>query len=54
MAFEFLETLSTPSVKAEQAANGGEQYWGKFSGDPEPLYFHRIELSDPIDGSEGL
>ena len=43
MAFEFLETLSTPSVKAEQAANGGEQYWGKFSGDPEPMRFSAAE-----------
>jgi uncharacterized protein len=43
MAFEFLEILSTPSVKAAQVANGGEQYWGKFSGRPEAMHFSDME-----------
>jgi predicted pyridoxine 5'-phosphate oxidase superfamily flavin-nucleotide-binding protein len=43
MAFEFLETLSTPNVRAAQAANGGEQYWAKFSGQPKAMHFSELE-----------
>jgi len=32
MAYEFLDTLSTPSVKAAQAANGRGDFWATFAG----------------------
>lgn len=33
MAYEFLDTLSTPGVRAAQAANGSLEMWEGFSGD---------------------
>ncbi|MGA0604024.1 pyridoxamine 5'-phosphate oxidase family protein [Caulobacter sp. KR2-114] len=33
MSYGFLDTLSTPSVKAAQAANGVAQMWERFAGD---------------------
>jgi predicted pyridoxine 5'-phosphate oxidase superfamily flavin-nucleotide-binding protein len=44
MGFEFLETLSTPSVRAAQAANGGSGYWSKFSGNPELTHLTEAEI----------
>lgn len=32
MAYGFLDTLSTPSIKAAQAANGAGEFWADFSG----------------------
>jgi predicted pyridoxine 5'-phosphate oxidase superfamily flavin-nucleotide-binding protein len=32
MGYAFLETLSTPSVKAAQDANGSEKFWTNFAG----------------------
>jgi predicted pyridoxine 5'-phosphate oxidase superfamily flavin-nucleotide-binding protein len=39
MPYDFLETLSTPAVKAAQAANGSASYWSDFSG---PRTSHRF------------
>ena len=33
MSYGFLDIASTPSVKAMQAANGADDYWGRFRGD---------------------
>ena len=33
MSYGFLETISTPSVKAAQAANGSSEMWDRFEGD---------------------
>jgi len=33
MAYGFLDTLATPSVRAAQAANGSLEMWEDFSGD---------------------
>ena len=35
MAYRFLDTLSTPDVRAAQAANGSFEMWEDFSGHPE-------------------
>lgn len=32
MAYGFLDTLSTPSIKAAQAANGASEFWTDFPG----------------------
>ena len=33
MAYDFLDMLATPGVKAAQVANGGAELWSDFSGD---------------------
>src|ERR1700743_423541 len=33
VAYGFLDTLSTPSIKAAREANGGAQIWSNFSAD---------------------
>jgi predicted pyridoxine 5'-phosphate oxidase superfamily flavin-nucleotide-binding protein len=45
MAYDFLETLSTPSVKAAQVANGAGKLWAEFSGHREFTRFTEAEAA---------
>jgi predicted pyridoxine 5'-phosphate oxidase superfamily flavin-nucleotide-binding protein len=45
MAYGFLDILSTPGVKAAQAANGSGDYWSSFGGHRESAHFTGAEAA---------
>jgi predicted pyridoxine 5'-phosphate oxidase superfamily flavin-nucleotide-binding protein len=43
MSYDFLDILSTPSVKIARTANGGDEVWSEFSGDRHFVRFTEAE-----------
>jgi uncharacterized protein len=45
MAYDFLDILSTPAVKAAQAANGSGEHWSEFRGHRHSAHFSAAEAA---------
>ena len=45
MAYDFLDILSTPAVKAAQAANGSGEHWSDFGGHRHSAHFSAAEVA---------
>src|ERR1700732_2356848 len=45
MAYDFLDMLSTPSVKAAQATNGSAEFWSDFQGHRTSARFTEAEAA---------